>query len=76
MLPASRDDRMRTDDVSVTRQGLPANHRGLSPRKGIALALINAQVEEGAEVSVDVRGREEVFVVTRPPFVQPGVRED
>jgi len=44
-------------------------------KKGIALALISAQVEDGAEVSVDVRGREEVFVVTKPPFVQPGVRE-
>jgi aminomethyltransferase len=44
-------------------------------KKGVALALINAQVEEGAEVSVDVRGRQEVFVVTKPPFVQPGVRE-
>jgi aminomethyltransferase len=45
-------------------------------RKGIALALVNTQVQEGAEVSVDVRGREEVFVVTKPPFVQPGVREE
>ena len=44
-------------------------------KKGVALALINSQVEEGAEVSVDVRGREEVFVVTRPPFVQTGVKE-
>jgi aminomethyltransferase len=44
-------------------------------RKGVALALINSQVEEGAEVLVDVRGRAEVFVVTKPPFVQPGVRE-
>jgi aminomethyltransferase len=43
---------------------------------GVALALINSQVEEGAEVSVDVRGREETFVVTKPPFVQPGVREE
>jgi len=42
---------------------------------GVALALINSQVEDGAEVSVDVRGREETFVVTKPPFVQPGVRE-
>jgi aminomethyltransferase len=42
---------------------------------GIALALINSQVEEGAEVSVDVRGRQEVFVVTKPPFVDTGVRE-
>jgi aminomethyltransferase len=44
-------------------------------KKGIALALLNAQVQDGAEVSVDVRGRQEVFVVTKPPFVQPGVRE-
>jgi aminomethyltransferase len=42
---------------------------------GIALALINSQVEEGAEVSVDVRGRQEVFVVTKPPFVDTSVRE-
>jgi aminomethyltransferase len=47
-----------------------------SLKKGVALALINSQIEEGAEVSVDVRGRQEVFVVTKPPFVQPGVRED
>jgi aminomethyltransferase len=46
------------------------------PRKvGIALALINSPVEDGAEVSVDVRGRQEVFVVTKPPFVEPDVRE-
>jgi aminomethyltransferase len=44
-------------------------------KKGIALALINSQVTEGAEVSVDVRGRAEVFVVTKPPFVTPDVRE-
>ncbi|HET8559273.1 MAG TPA: glycine cleavage system aminomethyltransferase GcvT [Marmoricola sp.] len=43
-------------------------------RKGIALAMINKQVEDGAEVSVDVRGRPEAFVVTRPPFVETGVR--
>lgn len=44
-------------------------------KKGIALALISTQVEEGAEVTVDVRGRAEIFVVTRPPFVTAGVRE-
>jgi aminomethyltransferase len=43
-------------------------------RKGIALALLDREVEEGAEVSVDVRGRAETFVVTRPPFVETGVR--
>ena len=44
-------------------------------RKGVALALVAAQVEEGAEVSVDVRGRREIFTITKPPFVTPAVRE-
>jgi hypothetical protein len=26
-------------------------------------------------VEVDIRGREEHFVITKPPFVTPGVRE-
>jgi aminomethyltransferase len=43
-------------------------------RKGVGLALLASQVEDGAEVSVDVRGRREVFTVTKPPFVTPGVR--
>jgi aminomethyltransferase len=45
-----------------------------SLRKGVGLALVDAQVTDGAEVSVDVRGRREVFVLTKPPFVSPGVR--
>ncbi len=45
-------------------------------RKGIGLALLDPAIEEGAEVSVEVRGRREIFVVTRPPFVSPGVREE
>jgi aminomethyltransferase len=44
-------------------------------RKGIALALINSQIQLGAEVLVDVRGRPEVFVVTKPPFVETDVRD-
>lgn len=44
-------------------------------RQGIGLALINKQVELGAEVLVDVRGKPEVFVVTKPPFVKTDVRE-
>jgi glycine cleavage system T protein (aminomethyltransferase) len=43
-------------------------------RQGVALALISSEVEEGAEVTVDVRGRGEIFVVTRPPFVHTDVR--
>jgi aminomethyltransferase len=44
-------------------------------RKGVGLALLDAQVKDGAEVSVDVRGRREVFVLTKPPFVTPTVRD-
>ncbi len=44
-------------------------------RKGIALAMINKQIQVGAEVLVDVRGKAEVFLVTKPPFVQTEVRE-
>jgi len=43
-------------------------------RKGVGLALLDAQVKDGAEVSVDVRGRREIFVLTKPPFVTPAVR--
>jgi aminomethyltransferase len=45
-----------------------------SLRKGVGLALLWSQVQEGAEVSVDVRGRREIFVVTRPPFVRTTLR--
>jgi aminomethyltransferase len=43
-------------------------------RKGVALALLSREVGEGDRVAVDVRGRREVFTVTRPPFVDVGVR--
>lgn len=44
-------------------------------KKGIALALLASVVADDGEVTVDVRGRSEVFQVTKPPFVQPSVRE-
>jgi aminomethyltransferase len=44
-------------------------------RKGVGMALLDAQVADGDEVTVDVRGRREPFTVTKPPFVTPGVRE-
>jgi aminomethyltransferase len=40
-------------------------------RQGIALALLEQSVEDGATVVVDVRGRSEAFTVTKPPFVGP-----
>jgi aminomethyltransferase len=65
--------------VKITRD-LPVGHvtsGTFSPtlRKGVALALVNSQIQLGAEVLVDVRGRAEIFVVTKPPFVETGVRE-
>jgi aminomethyltransferase len=45
-------------------------------RTGIALALIDtvAGVEEGSELTVDVRGRPQAVEVLRPPFVPSHVR--
>jgi aminomethyltransferase len=43
-------------------------------KTGIALAMVRADVTDGAEVAVDIRGRAEPFLVTRPPFVAGGVR--
>lgn len=43
-------------------------------RKGIGLALLASDVTDGAEVSVDIRGRRELFTVTKPPFHKPSVK--
>ena len=43
-------------------------------RKGIALALLPPDVEDGDIVEVDVRGRAEQFEVVKPPFVRPSTR--
>jgi aminomethyltransferase len=42
---------------------------------GIALALIEAALNDEDVVLVDIRRRQEPFVITKPPFVTPGVRE-
>jgi len=44
-------------------------------RQGIGLALLDRGVEDGAEVLVDVRGRQQPFRVTQPPFVRPSTKE-
>jgi aminomethyltransferase len=44
-------------------------------KKGVGLALVSAQTAPDAELAVDVRGRRELFSVTRPPFVPSHVRE-
>jgi aminomethyltransferase len=44
-------------------------------KKGIGMALLPTFVEDGAELNVDIRGRAEIFTVTKPPFVETSVRE-
>ncbi|MDQ3155377.1 MAG: glycine cleavage system aminomethyltransferase GcvT [Actinomycetota bacterium] len=44
-------------------------------RQGIALALLEPGVADGTTVTVDVRGRQEAFTVTKPPFVESSTRE-
>lgn len=43
-------------------------------KAGVALVLLDRGVAQGAEVSIDVRGRAVPAVVQRPPFVETGVR--
>ena len=44
-------------------------------RKGIGMALLPPFVDAEAELTVDVRGRRELFRSTKLPFVDPSVRE-
>ena len=44
-------------------------------KTGIALALLEAGVNDDDVVTVDIRSRQEPFMITKPPFVTPGVRE-
>ena len=44
-------------------------------KTGIALALLKPDLADGDGVIVDIRGRHEPFVITKPPFVTPGVRD-
>lgn len=44
-------------------------------KTGIALALVDPSFKIDDVVRIDVRGRALEFVITKPPFVQPGVRE-
>jgi aminomethyltransferase len=45
-------------------------------RCGIGLALLSSVVAPDAEVGVDVRGRREIFALTKLPFVDTSVREN
>ncbi|MCE3276083.1 MAG: glycine cleavage system protein, partial [Propionibacteriaceae bacterium] len=45
-------------------------------KTGIALALLEAGSKDDDVVTVDIRSRQEPFMITKPPFVTPGVREE
>lgn len=44
-------------------------------RKGIGLVYVPVTVAEDAEVNVNIRGRQEIFALTKPPFVDTSVKE-
>jgi aminomethyltransferase len=44
-------------------------------RQGIGMALLPSFVNAEAELTVDVRGRRELFRSAKVPFVDPSVRE-
>jgi aminomethyltransferase len=43
-------------------------------RRGIGLALLDGSIGEGDDVTVDIRGRDAVMTVVKPPFVPSHVR--
>jgi uncharacterized protein YjaG (DUF416 family) len=43
-------------------------------KAGIALALVDAKINIGDKVFVDVRGKAAEFLVVKPPFVESKVR--
>jgi len=77
---------LRATGRGIPRPHMPVSHDGVrvgeltsgtfSPtlRTGIGLALVEASLPDDAEVQVDVRGRAEVFQVSKPPFVESHVR--
>jgi aminomethyltransferase len=45
-------------------------------KTGIALALVDPKFKINDSVMIDIRGRAAEFVITKPPFVEPGVKEN
>jgi aminomethyltransferase len=67
--------RMSITDAGGTNLGeVTSGTFSPTERVGIALALLDPQVQIGDEVLVDIRGRSAPFVVVKPPFVQSRVR--
>jgi aminomethyltransferase len=75
---------LATEGRQFPREGYPVTRDGavvgevtsgnFSPvlERGIALAFLRPGLDEGASVTVDIRGRAAPAVVTRPPFVRHG----
>ena len=59
--------------ASLSSSLTPASTFSPTLRKGVGLALLSREISDGDEVHVDVRGRSEAFMVTKPPFVNPDV---
>ncbi|HXH78773.1 glycine cleavage system aminomethyltransferase GcvT [Nocardioides sp.] len=47
----------------------------LTLKKGVGMALVPTMVHPDAEVGVDIRGRREIFQLTKVPFVETSVKE-
>lgn len=71
VLPADRDGQQAADgDEENTVGSVTSGTFSPTLRKGIGMALLAAEIEDGDTVTVDIRGRRESFTVTKPPFVQ------
>ncbi len=72
--PAAGHDRARR--VQAPSWARSRQARSLPPCvRGSRLALLEPSVEDGATLVIDVRGRSELFTVTKPPFVEPSTKE-
>ena len=65
---------VRTQDGAVVGE-VTSGTFSPTRKQGVALALLDRAVALGDEVVIDVRGRTVPATVTRPPFVEVGVRE-
>ncbi|MBA2326519.1 MAG: glycine cleavage system aminomethyltransferase GcvT [Actinobacteria bacterium] len=68
-VPRSGQAVLRGDGDDVIGEVTSGNFSPVLER-GIALAFLHPDIEEGAEVAVDVRGRRAAARVVRPPFVR------
>ncbi|MSW66997.1 MAG: glycine cleavage system protein T, partial [Actinobacteria bacterium] len=76
-IPRAHMHAYATDDAELAGEVVGDITSGtFSPslKQGIALALLNADLEVGSEVLIDVRGKAIRFAVVKVPFVESSVR--